>query len=86
MQWNMWQCLLKENTFLCVVHLSLGLTCVAVSLGERVQCSFGFGGPVGGAGAERAGGQRLAQVVRAHLLGVVGGRLTPVCSRNTMIS
>lgn len=39
------------------------LTCVAVSLGERVERSFGFGGPVGGAGAEGAGGQGLAQVV-----------------------
>lgn len=60
-----------------------GLTCVAVSLGERVERGLGFRGPVGGAGAEGAGGQGLAQVVRAHLLRVVGGRLTPVCNVQT---
>lgn len=58
-------------------------TCVAVSLAEGVQCSLGFGRPVGGAGAKGAGGERLAQVVRAHLLRVVGGRLTPVCNKET---
>lgn len=58
-------------------------TCVTVSLGEGVECSFGLGRPVDGAGAERAGRQRHAQVVWAHFLRVVGGRLTPVCNRQT---
>lgn len=51
---------------------------------ERVERRFSFGGPVGGGGAKGAGGQRLAQVVGAHLLGVVGSCLTPVCTRETI--
>lgn len=58
--------------------VGVAFICVAVPLGERVECGFGFGRPVGGAGAEGAGRQRLAQVVWAHLLRVVGGCLTPV--------
>lgn len=60
-----------------------GLTCVTMSF-ERVERRFSFGGPVGGGGAKGAGGQRLAQVVWAHLLGVVGSCLTPVCTRETI--
>lgn len=56
------------------------LTCVAVPLAERVEGCFGFAGPVGGAGPTGAGGDRLAQVVRADFLGVVGGCFTPVCN------
>lgn len=59
------------------------LTCVPVSLAEGVEGRFGFAGPVGGAGAAGAGGHRLAQVVRADLLGVVGGCFTPVCNTAT---
>lgn len=55
------------------------LTCAAVALGERVERGLGLGRPVGRAGAEGAGGQRLGQVLGADLLGVVGGRLAPVC-------
>lgn len=47
-------------------------------LAEGVEGRFGFAGPAGGAGA--AGGHRLAQVFGADLLGVVGGRFTPVCN------
>lgn len=43
--------------------LTLCLTCVTVTFGEGVERSFGLGGPVGRAGAEGAGGQRLSQVV-----------------------
>lgn len=67
----------------CACSPASRLTCAAASLAERVERGLGFGGPVGGAGAERAGGQRLAQVVGAHLLRVVGGRLTPVCNTKT---
>lgn len=56
------------------------LTCVAVPLAERVEGCFGLAGPVGGAGPTGAGGDRLAQVVRADFLGVVGGCFTPVCN------
>lgn len=66
----------------CGVRLRL-LTCVAVSLAEWVEGCFGFAGPVGGAGPTGAGGHRLAQVVRADLLGVVGGCFTPVCNTAT---
>lgn len=59
------------------------LTCVAVPLAERVEGCFGFAGPVGGAGPTGAGGHRLAQVVRADFLGVVGGCFTPVCNTAT---
>lgn len=60
------------------------LTCVTVPFGEGVERSFGLRRPVGGAGAKGAGGQRLAQVVWAHLLRVVGGRLTPVCTNKSI--
>lgn len=59
------------------------LTCVAVPLAERVEGGFGFAGPVGGAGPTGAGGHRLAQVVGADFLGVVGGCFTPVCNTAT---
>lgn len=59
------------------------LTCAAVPLAEWVEGCFGFAGPVGGAGPTGAGGHRLAQVVRADLLGVVGGCFTPVCNTAT---
>lgn len=45
-------------------------------LAEGIERGLGLGGPVGCAGAKGAGGQRL---VAAHLLGVVGSRLAPVC-------
>lgn len=61
------------------------LTGVPAAFAERRERSFGLGGPVAGAGAEGAGGQGLGEVVRAHLLGVVGGRFAPVCRRERSV-
>lgn len=60
---------------------SLLLTCVPGPLAERVEGGLGLAGPAGAAGA--AGRHRLAQVVRADFLGVVGGCFTPVCNTAT---
>lgn len=50
------------------------LTCAAGPLAEGVEGGFGPAGPAG------AGGERLSQLLRAQLLGVVGGRFAPVCN------
>ena len=73
--------LLTPGSVCVCVWVCFLCTCVAVAFREGVECSFGLGGPVGSAGSKRAGGQRFAQVVWAHLLSVVRGCLTPVCKR-----
>lgn len=50
-----------------------------MSLRERVQRGPSFGRPVDRGGAVRAGGQRLPDIIRANLLGVVCSSLAPVC-------